>query len=105
MAIFALPGSPSVGPDLSLPSAPAPFTRKASEWLEYAGGLVGEHGDLDPTSACPPARPTDAGRNRKGEGVPPGDTAADPEGTGRCQPATGTAEAGHEGSEAEGTGM
>lgn len=52
---------------------------------------------------CTPV--TDAARDREGEGVPPGDTAADPEGTGRCQPAPGTAEAGHEGSEVKGTGM
>lgn len=65
---------------------------------------MAEHGDpiQQALHSCPT---TDAARDREGEGVPPGDAAADPEGTGRCQPAPGTAEAGHEGSEVKRTGM
>lgn len=46
-----------MGPGFALPSAPTPFTGRALEQLECACGLVGEHGNPDPTSPCPPAPP------------------------------------------------
>lgn len=55
--------------------------------------------------ALAPSVSADAARNGERESVPPGDTAANPEGAGRCQPTTGTAEARHEGSEVKGAGM
>lgn len=46
-----------MGPDLPLPSVPTPFAGRALELQECAGRLVGEHGDSDPTSPCPPVPP------------------------------------------------